>query len=128
MPEIVAVRGKDMLQSPYGAIPVATQDTSRAPAQVTYHVAIPLRGYSSCNLEIGFDEAKRRIEGCNPLTGLFQLQPNMLKHARYQRPGMLQSPYGAIPVATRAELDGNQPADLACCNPLTGLFQLQRKA
>ena len=114
--------------------------------------SIPLRGYSSCNVFYGLLARYAAPCGCNPLTGLFQLQ--RMKPCLYYRCGehWLQSPYGAIPVATGVwitpsgtaeEIELQSPYGAIpvatslfpqrviatakhCCNPLTGLFQLQQ--
>jgi len=63
----------------------------------------------------------------NPLTGLFQLQLERFVIEAYMVYGEeLQSPYGAIPVATAESSQKQHVSDVISCNPLTGLFQLQR--
>ena len=46
--------------------------------------------------------ARVSLRGCNPLTGLFQLQRGQMRKPSTLYALRLQSPYGAIPVATRS--------------------------
>ena len=87
------------LQSPYGAFLFATRSTGGVQRRYSQAVAIPLRGFSFCDM----------------LTSSWKT---------FKKKG-LQSPYGAFLFATVVALVGGALALTSSCNPLTGLFFLR---
>ena len=113
------------LQSPYGAFLFATHRLGSSGGG-RVGVAIPLRGFSFCDLGVRKEILEYRGAWLQSPYGAFLFATSGPRGSCKSEAWSLQSPYGAFLFATPGARVPPPCSHRRGCNPLTGLFFLRR--